>query len=148
MSSHPEACSNETSVPSAVLGGPFKAMEVPDEILELRHIVQLKAMRLPGRPSLFVELSAIFRREAPERMLKIGEALERRDSEQLAKYAHAMVGSLATLGARRMQKAARALEQASLAADWLSIPSAHLHLLECWRELEQAFEQQSREESA
>ncbi len=123
-------------------------MEVPDEILELRHIVQLKAMRLPGRPSLFVELSAIFRREAPERMLKIGEALERRDSEQLAKYAHAMVGSLATLGARRMQKAARALEQASLAADWLSIPSAHLHLLECWRELEQAFEQQSREESA
>lgn len=153
MSRNPEAASPETPASSAgdsrePLSATSLVAEVPAEVLDTRHVAQLKGMRLPGRPSLFQELSAIFRREAPERMQKLASAVRAQDAEQVGRLAHAMVGSLSTLGARRMQQAARSLEQAAFAGDWGLIPAAHARVMECWPELEEAFGQHTKEDCA
>lgn len=144
MSSNPEAPSFERPVSSADTSGTSTAAQPPLEVLELRHVAQLKSMGMPGRPTLFHELSAIFLREAPERLEKLAVALQGKDAEQVAKLAHAMVGSLSTLGARRMQQAARSLEQAAFSGDWTLIPAAHACVMECWGDLEQAFDQHTK----
>lgn len=117
-------------------------------MLDDKHVSQLKAMAMPGRPSLFSELSAIFRREAPERMNKLAHAVAHREAEQVGRLAHAMVGSLSTLGARRMQLAARSLEQVAFANDWSRIPAAHARVMDCWCQLETAFDQHTKENRA
>ena len=148
MSSHPEASCRSTPVSPAVDSGPASVAAPPEPVLEPRHVAQLQAMRLPGKPSLFLELTAIFRKEAPQRMVKLAEAFANQDIKLLSSLAHAMVGSLATLGARRMQLAARSLEQAADRGDWAVISTSYSHLVECRAELEIAFDQYIKEENA
>lgn len=148
MLSQPEAPKPETPVSSDASGVASIAAQVPPAVLDLRHVAQLKEMRMQGRPSLFQELCTIFRREAPERMQKLAAAIVARDADHVGKLAHAMVGSLSTLGARRMQYAAKALELAAFSGDWSRIPAAHEHVKECWTELDQVFDQQTKEDCA
>lgn len=148
MLSQPEAPKPETPVSSDASGVAAIAAHLPPAVLDLRHVAQLRAMRIPGRPSLFQELCVIFQREAPERMQKLAAAVDAHEAEHVGKLAHAMVGSLSTLGARRMQHAAKALELAAFAGEWSRIPAAHNHVRECWTELEQVFDQQTKEDCA
>ena len=108
------------------------------EILDRRHLSQLQAMQVQGRGSLFLELVDIFRREAPCKLERLQSAIGARDLELIAKAAHAMVGSLSTLGARQMQHALRALEHAAAASDWNQIERSYKEVLSAWQRLQDA----------
>jgi HPt (histidine-containing phosphotransfer) domain-containing protein len=110
------------------------------DVLDPNHLVQLNAMKVPGKGSLFDELVAIFRREAPPRLEALSIAVASRDAEKTAKLAHAMVGSLSTLGARQMQHAMRCLESAAPQGDWPFIENLHKEVLESWKRLLKALE--------
>jgi len=141
MSSSQEVVTGNAA--AATLGG-SAAGDLPSfvnlDVLDPTHLSQLTAMKVPGKGSLFDELVAIFRREAPPRLEALSIAVASRDGEKTAKLAHAMVGSLSTLGARQMQHAMRCLESAAAQGDWPFIENLHREVLESWKRLLKALE--------
>jgi len=141
MSSSQEAVAANAS--AAALSG-VPAADLPSfvnmDVLDPNHLGQLTAMKVPGKGTLFDELVAIFRREAPPRLEALSIAVASRDGEKTAKLAHAMVGSLSTLGARQMQHAMRCLEGAAAQGDWIFIENLHREVLESWKRLLKALE--------
>ena len=108
------------------------------EVLDQKHLSQLQAMQVPGRGSLFSELVVIFRKEAPSKLESLCRAVASHDADQIARLAHALVGSLATLGARQMQCTVRALESVSASGDWPLIERTHAEVLIAWKNLHEA----------
>lgn len=136
-----EASGSQNSVPAGISSAAEAAALSPHAILDEGHIALLKGMLLPKGHSLFEELTVIFRSEAPGRLTRLREAVVSRDAENVARLAHAMVGSLATLGARRMQHAAKELELLAATSDWEKITLFHERFLIYWEQLEAAFDQ-------
>lgn len=110
------------------------------DILDPRHIAQLQSLKVSGKATLFHELSAIFRREAPVRMKNIRLAVDSKDSAELAKLSHGFVGSLASMGARQMQTTVKSLELAAVAGDWTAVSSGMEQVEESWKRLLSALE--------
>jgi len=68
-------------------------------------------MQTEGEPDLLVELAEMFDEDASTRLRALREALERGDAESLKQTAHALKGSAANLGARRMAHMAARIEE-------------------------------------
>jgi CheY-like chemotaxis protein/HPt (histidine-containing phosphotransfer) domain-containing protein len=73
--------------------------------------------RLNGDRRLMRELITIFRADAPTMMRRIKRAGSKRDADGLGKAAHALKGSLSTIGASSAQQAAAQLEAAARAGN-------------------------------
>jgi HPt (histidine-containing phosphotransfer) domain-containing protein len=71
----------------------------------------LREMQEVGEPDLLAELVEIFVEDASARLRALREALERSDAESLKQTAHALKGSAANLGARRMAHIAARIEK-------------------------------------
>jgi HPt (histidine-containing phosphotransfer) domain-containing protein len=67
--------------------------------------------RASGDRGLLVELAGIFLEETPETLSRIAEALDKGDSESVARLAHRLKGALLTLAAPAAADAALALER-------------------------------------
>lgn len=68
-----------------------------------------------GGADLLVELIALFSEDAPRHVTSLREAVGGRDTAEVARLAHALKGSAATLGARLMSATCAELEAASRA---------------------------------
>jgi HPt (histidine-containing phosphotransfer) domain-containing protein len=68
-----------------------------------------------GVPGLLGELVAVFSEDAPRHVACLREALGRQDTAEVARVAHTLKGSAATLGARLMSATCAELESASRA---------------------------------
>jgi HPt (histidine-containing phosphotransfer) domain-containing protein len=66
-----------------------------------------------GGADLLVELVALFSEDAPRHVASLREAVGGRDTAEVARLAHALKGSAATLGARLMSATCAELEAAS-----------------------------------
>ena len=76
------------------------------EVLDALREMQGEEVRL-----LLAELAEIFEEDASTRLRALREALERGDAESLKQTAHALKGSAANLGARRMAHMAARIEE-------------------------------------
>jgi two-component system, sensor histidine kinase and response regulator len=101
----------------------------------------LREMQGVGEPDLLAELVEIFREDASARLRSLREALERIDAESVKQTAHALKGSAANLGARRMAHIAARIEELSASGNIKEVTD----LLE---ELQDEFEGVSAELSA
>lgn len=86
---------------------------------------QLKELVTDSKRSLFAELAEIFKRESVGRFQKLEVAVQEKDAASIAKLSHSLIGSAASLGARQLQIALRALEKQAASADWAKIQSGH-----------------------
>ncbi len=77
--------------------------------------------RLGGLPFV-ARILDLFLREAPPKVAALGAALDARDADAVAYWAHALVSTSGNLGATRMQELVRRIEQDALAARWESLP--------------------------
>lgn len=68
-----------------------------------------------GRADLLVELVALFSEDAPRHVASLRKAVGGWDTAEVARLAHALKGSAATLGARLMSATCAELEAASRA---------------------------------
>ncbi len=62
----------------------------------------LRELQIEGRPEFAAEVAAIFLQEAPARVAALRETVSRGDAQALARAAHALKGSSANVGARRL----------------------------------------------
>jgi HPt (histidine-containing phosphotransfer) domain-containing protein len=68
-----------------------------------------------GVPGLLEELTSLFSEDAPRSLARLRSAMEHGDATEVARVAHALKGSAATLGARVMASVCAALETDALA---------------------------------
>jgi PAS domain S-box-containing protein len=81
------------------------------EVIDLRVIAELRGLRSATDPEFFNHLIDLFIEETPRRLAAIGTAIEGSDAATLAQQAHALKGSCAQLGARRMAGLCGILEE-------------------------------------
>jgi two-component system, sensor histidine kinase and response regulator len=67
--------------------------------------------RVEGDRGLLEELLRLFAKECPNNVAEIRRAFEHEDAPLLERLAHTMKGSAASLGAKSVSEAARALEE-------------------------------------
>ena len=92
------------------------------DLLDSRQVEQLRS--LPGRTggSLLHELIQLFLNETPGTLSRLGDQGERRAGDELVMSSHRLAGACANLGARDLQAAARAVEEAARAKNWDRVP--------------------------
>ena len=97
-----------------------RAPEAPSP-LDARAVAMLQS--LPGRhgPSLWPEMVAMFTEQEPAVLAELDRLAEARDGVALAAAAHRLAGSCASVGARTMQSAARAIELGATRSDWPAV---------------------------
>jgi HPt (histidine-containing phosphotransfer) domain-containing protein len=118
------------------------------EVLDGKHMTQLRALHVEGKNSLFYELSVIFRREAAPRLSTLHKAIAAKDAQEVARLAHAFVGSTASIGARQMQCAMKAVELAAISAEWTKVEEILVYIDGAWARLLAALEKCDQEEGA
>jgi PAS domain S-box-containing protein len=101
--------------------------------------------RVEGDVGLLAELASLFVSDCPAMQSAIHEALERQDSEALARAAHAMKGSVGNFAAKKAFDAALKLELMARRGDLTHAAEAAAALDEALRELCQALEEVVKE---
>lgn len=96
---HPDAAAQ----PSAGQAAPTREYRT----LDVRAALEL----VDGDRELFEELLQLFARDCPNQAAEIRGAFERGDARQLERLAHTVKGAAASLGAKGVSQAARALEE-------------------------------------
>jgi HPt (histidine-containing phosphotransfer) domain-containing protein len=81
-----------------------------------------------GGPPFVARILDLFLREAPPKVAALHAALDARDADALAYWAHALVSSSGNLGATRMQELVRRIEQDALAGRWEPLPELVVEL--------------------
>jgi HPt (histidine-containing phosphotransfer) domain-containing protein len=113
--SHSEAAGSQAQDAAAGSEGEDGVVDssIDSSIPSLDHEVldALREMQGEGEPDLLAELVEIFEEDASTRLRALREALERGDAESLKQTAHALKGSAANLGARRMAHMAARIEE-------------------------------------
>jgi signal transduction histidine kinase/DNA-binding response OmpR family regulator len=90
--------------------------EERDQTIALDAIDRLRALRSPGDPDFLQELVDIFVRDASAGMKDLEAALDKGDREEIGNHAHKLVSGCENLGARRMARYCREMEDLSRAA--------------------------------
>jgi CheY-like chemotaxis protein len=110
-------------------------------VADILDVSLLENMRvLPGRrgPSLLPELVEAFVREEPARMADLLRLTEAHDGTALARVAHTMAGSCASVGAKHMRAAALALEHAAQTGTWRDVPTRIAAVHNAWAQVRAA----------
>jgi PAS domain S-box-containing protein len=92
-----------------------------------------------GDRALLQEIIEVFRKDYPQSLRRLDRAVARRDAEALRMTAHALKGSIATVGSPAGRLTAFELEQMGRSGDLAGAPEAVIRLRERLKLLEQAF---------
>jgi len=76
-----------------------------------------------GGPPFAAHLVDLFLREAPPKVAAIRAALDARDADAVAYWAHGLISTSGNLGATRVWELVRQIEAAALAGRWEPLPS-------------------------
>ena len=76
-----------------------------------------------GGPPFVARILDLFLREAPPKVAALRAALDARDADAVAYWAHALMSSSGNLGATRMQELVRRVEHDALAGRWKPLPA-------------------------
>jgi HPt (histidine-containing phosphotransfer) domain-containing protein len=76
-----------------------------------------------GGPPFVARILDLFLREAPPKVAALRAALDARDADAVAYWAHALVSPSGNLGATRMQTLVRRIERDALAGRWEPLPA-------------------------
>jgi HPt (histidine-containing phosphotransfer) domain-containing protein len=121
------------------------AEAVPSDVLDLEKLLG----RCMGNSDLVQRVLRTFQERVPEEMKTIEQALERNDAEEIARAAHRVKGSSASMSAEGMVRAAAAIEEVSRAGRVAEIPASLDRLHDEWeRYLEYAVTLLSAADSA
>jgi PAS domain S-box-containing protein len=101
----------------------------PTPTIDRAVLANLRKLQQPGEPDVLGQLIDLFLNETPSRLAAVREAVEKGDAPRLAKAAHTLKGSSASLGARQMACVCAELEAKGKAGD-LTSASALLAQLE------------------
>jgi len=105
---------------------PIVAAAVPPQVvqeemypvIDTTHLSQLQQLRKPGGKSVAEEVAVLFFQEMPARREAISTFVAERRGPELARAAHTLAGSCASLGAKRMRGLAADLEAAAREGAW------------------------------
>ncbi len=83
---------------------------VAEPAIDSTALARLRKLQPPGSPDIIGELIDLFLRETPAKIAAVRQAVEQRDAAKLAKAAHSLKGSSASLGARALARVCAELE--------------------------------------
>ena len=81
-----------------------------------------------GGPPFVARILDLFLRDAPSKVAALRSALDARDADAVAYWAHALVSSSGNLGAARMQELLQRIKQDALAGRWEPLPELVVEL--------------------
>jgi HPt (histidine-containing phosphotransfer) domain-containing protein len=105
---------------------------------------RLAMLRRVGGDKLIHELIQLLLDSVPAKLVAARAALEQGDTDQVGRAGHSLTSSAGNLGAREMQHAAFALEQAAASGEGNLSELLH-HLETCWERTRQLLAQKQRE---
>ncbi|MBA2447697.1 MAG: response regulator [Chloroflexi bacterium] len=80
-------------------------------VIDQGALAELRKFQKPGGPDLVGQSITAFLEDAPRHLVMLSEAVERDDSQALARAAHSLKGDAGALGAREVQALSAELEQ-------------------------------------
>jgi HPt (histidine-containing phosphotransfer) domain-containing protein len=101
---------------------------LPAEVLNLRELND----RCMGNHEFLQRILGRFRQRVPEELAELEKSLETRDMEQMARVAHRLKGSSASVSANGLEQAAAAVEDLSRAGRIADIPAHMKRLRDEW----------------
>jgi HPt (histidine-containing phosphotransfer) domain-containing protein len=137
MMSNAELDNNAGRVP--VLLRSTSSPDATVEAVDMAVLTSLDEAQMEGQPDLIVELIDLYLQDTPHRLAAMQEALTRTDGLTLARAAHSLKGSSATLGAGPI---ASMCEELELIATAVKFEEAEVALAKLEREfsrVEKAF---------
>lgn len=112
-------------------------------ILDADQVAELEQVGAAAGVSLLDELAGVLRAEKPERLDELSRLVRHQDPALVGR-AHALAGSCSCLGARQLQNACLALENAARAAAWHETPALFSELCAAWERLDAALRDRQR----
>ena len=100
--------------------------EEEERVLDYRVLENFRQLQIPGEPNLIHQLVDLYLADVPGRLATMRQAIAQQDATRLAQIAHALKGSSANIGARRVVRLCMELEKAgkegnlSGVSDWLA----------------------------
>ena len=88
--------------------------------MDIDEAIQKQLLEQLGE-TMFNDILTVFGSDTKERLAMIQSALESRTADTIAKQAHSVKGSAASLGLNTMVQQATALEVEALKGDWATI---------------------------
>lgn len=79
-------------------------------VLDVSALDRLRHLNEPGQPDVVAEVLTIFCEDAPARLQAIAAAAHAGDGPAVQRAAHTMKGAAATIGASRLQRVCRDVE--------------------------------------
>lgn len=110
-----------------------------DEDLDAEVVATLRLLAAETGPDLLPELAHLFQDEAARHLATMGDALSTGDAASLAKAAHALKGSAATVGARQVAAGCARLERLARAGDMSGTDGLVATLVPQLRRFDRAF---------
>ncbi len=107
-------------------------------------IESLRELQQAGEPDLLSELVELFLEDVPLRLTALREATAQGDSSSVAKIAHALKGSCANMGARRVVNLCTGLEKVGKSGDLSHVPEVLCQLEEELVRARDALEEQAK----
>jgi len=104
-----------------------------NDAVDITVLTSFEGVQIEGEPDLIVELIDLYLEDAPLRMASLQEAVAEADGGGIKRAAHALKGSSANLGARRVAELCEQLERAE---DDNSLQEVRALLLSLEREFE------------
>ena len=92
-------------------------MQHADITLDIEAIAALRALQVPGRPSILLRIIDLFESSASALLAELEQGLESGDLEVVTRAAHTLKSSGANLGATALAAQARLIEQAGRDGD-------------------------------
>jgi HPt (histidine-containing phosphotransfer) domain-containing protein len=86
-----------------------------------------------GGPPFVARILDLFLREAPPKVAALRAALDARDEDAVAYWAHTLVSGSGNLGATRVHEVVRRIEQDALASRWEALPELVVELETAFR---------------
>lgn len=109
---------NKVTSVAAAVSPPAKPPGEIFPVIDLGHLTQLQQLRKPGGKSVAEEVAAVFLQEMPARLEAIARLVAEHRGPDLARAAHTLAGSCASLGAKRMRGLVADLEAAAREGAW------------------------------
>jgi HPt (histidine-containing phosphotransfer) domain-containing protein len=108
----------------------------PPEVLDLGVVESMFRLPGPDGQALATQIIGMFVRQEPARIAGLRALAARRNPEDLGRAAHEVAGACAVIGAREMQMAALALENAARKQAWTEVHSRLQEIDAAWIRLQ------------
>ena len=94
----------------------------PGPVLDPAVLSSLRQLTPPGEPDVLTEVLKLFLEEVPPRIVRLRNAWQSGNIQEVQRAAHSLKGSAGNIGARRLHAVCRELDDKGRSGDMAALP--------------------------